>query len=899
MSQTVEQVVQPCPLHQSDVVVSVVQDDTSAALGEFQVTLSGQSSQGPIPTTGGGFANFGRIAAGTYTVKVAASLAKKDELVVAEGQFTTTGGHPYLDERRATGLVTVTPKLAAEFTTVLLEPGLHAHQESTETKVKAHATYVKVWVEQDGASPKYSKGATLSVTGTGRVDVYSDSALSVKVDLTTPLTNAQLTGADKLELYLVGTTAGSFTLALTAEDPAAPGLKLAATPASLDMGVLALGLKLHQWDAANPPAPAEMTAEERVKQGRLLHAQATKNNGRAKLELSQITADKWPAGSDGYEVVLNATNASGEVEVWSAETDGALRALPLKLPKADLEAAPVTLWVEGKTATTDFRHVRLDLGIDRPTAGLAHTPKRNGNWARFTVIQIEKVAPKSQWDTPSDAYTNDRLRLYINLADDGRECTVKAKLSQKLKGVKLHFMLAPDKDNGKAANYGKDVPAVLKRASSPTDTWIWDDINAAAKHVDKADPGHVWHKSAVTDAEGEAECVLKLSQIGRDVFRGGVYCDQDPHLAGYKDGDVTHGARKPVLSKKLIVWRKLWYQLSKGKGTVVDAAADAVAAYAAVGVDLIKSPSYVLDTKQLPMEARNGTLYPEWMVSQGGGDEKVAVVGGHNWKPIRDGEATFFPAQKGEVRALKAHILVCAHQWDPAGWSALKQVRVTKNPTEWIEMSGNVVSPPLSGGLVLGRDPTNRSVLATGWKIMGRGGEIAAGGQLTEKDIEIAKDRPGTKYVRVNLPTAAASRLRDGVFVMLTLGVANNYLGESKGRHILAVFDPSDPADFQNTVIHEIGHSLHQTPKPPAQPTGMPDHPYWNEGMGTHCSYPEVPTNRGDPTIDQDPEYSNGAPSSTWAACVMYSTGAVPLAGHRFCQVCHHYLLPEAMRTLG
>ena len=53
------------------------------------------------------------------------------------------------------------------------------------------------------------------------------------------------------------------------------------------------------------------------------------------------------------------------------------------------------------------------------------------------------------------------------------------------------------------------------------------------------------------------------------------------------------------------------------------------------------------------------------------------------------------------------------------------------------------------------------------------------------------------------------------------------------------VYDASDERDFQNTIVHEIGHALNQTPAPGAQPAGLADHPNQytgHGGTGSHCN---------------------------------------------------------------
>ena len=107
------------------------------------------------------------------------------------------------------------------------------------------------------------------------------------------------------------------------------------------------------------------------------------------------------------------------------------------------------------------------------------------------------------------------------------------------------------------------------------------------------------------------------------------------------------------------------------------------------------------------------------------------------------------------------------------------------------------------------------------------------------------------------------------------------FLGESFGKHSLIVFDPGDVADFNDTVVHEIGHRFNQTPKPGAQPDSpaIPDQPNQaDRGQGNHC---------------QEDIGVDAASGSTKFICVMYDSGPMQWGLHQYCPVCHPYLLVE------
>ncbi|AEI68406.1 hypothetical protein [Corallococcus macrosporus] len=165
------------------------------------------------------------------------------------------------------------------------------------------------------------------------------------------------------------------------------------------------------------------------------------------------------------------------------------------LGQSDFTGGDVLFWVEETTETDDLRHVRIDLGIDRTQAQVAHQPTRNVDFAFMTVVKLEKVTPD----------TDDSKQL-INLPPDvshpewGRKLKSKAKLTRPLQDVEIHFTLLPDTAN-KA-----DLHASLCH-QKPQDT------DAAVK----------------TDAQGGAESAeLSLSRFCRDTFTVAAYVKHAP-----------------------------------------------------------------------------------------------------------------------------------------------------------------------------------------------------------------------------------------------------------------------------------------------------------------------------------------------------------------------------------
>lgn len=785
--------------------------------------------------------------------------------------------------------IKVTPELKVEYKVVLLDRGLSAHQGAGETKLFADPTYVLCSLKQSKPEPKFAQGAFLKVEGAGAVEAYEDEKLTKKIDLSKPIPRDALAGAAPHKIYLKGTKKGAFDLKLEAEPP--KDARFAADkPAIEKMGVVEVRFTLHDqdrdelakiqvdpdtdppsryWDnlkAKKLPEQKAMTDEGKVKTGRLLHVQKDGHHARAKLVLHKIDAADWPKGADAYEIVLWAcesadpARASAALALFDKEWEGTAQDLPLRVKVSALKSKDKVLWVEGKAASKKALDAQLTAGLDRPAGGPEKAPKRHADWARFTVAEIQEVkldaaslkAGAAAWDEAAG-------RLYINLkaGADGRKVRILVSLSQKIKGVTVHAMLAPDKDNRKKANWGIDLPP----------TWKWKDIDPALKHSDRKDRKDLLHLSAKTDAEGKAAVELTLSRIGGDKFLPAAYLDADPHLAKYVHGHADLEKRKPAFAAKAIqVWRKFWYQVVKVDGMNPPAMLGAEGQYARVRTLMAKAAD-------LPV-ARNAVngfnpraIYPRYMIQVGGGDADALVVSDAN-------KAQFFSGYADEAdKPLKVPILVCDAQWDPGGASGSQDVPLRKAaqfPVD-VQMDKLALDPPLQGGTLLAAGTwraAEYNAATKSWENV-RQGNLAAG------DVCISKSRDSLYKVSVKLPSGLAGATPQTWVEIRGLkinGANGPYLGEYSRatKKILAVFDPAEPQDFQNTIAHEIGHALRQAAK--TVPAGVPAHPHQYDKQGSHC---RCQKNK----------------------CVMYESGPIAGSLNRYCDVCHPYLLIQEMET--
>lgn len=790
----------------------------------------------------------------------------------------------------------IEPRLEVEYKVVLWDRELSKYQDASEQQIRADPTYILVSARQSREAPKYTKGAFLKAPANVEVFTNKDCKDKDKLDLSQPLPNDKLLGDSPWMLYLKGKTRGRFTLSLELEDPDLPEIRKLG-PVEIEMGVVELEMKLHWHDVAKVggikvdpdtdpvdqyysdlhqqalPEQVPMTDQQKVETGRLLHAQTEQHHGRAKLVVEIPDASHWPDGVDDYRIFLNRTKTrGGAVSVWDSEWGGKAVRFPVgPLTVKGLKTAKKTYWVEGESVTNESRQVVLDLTLDRPdTEAPNHDVKEFADWARFTVVRIEEVKIDYTAATgQAVAWDEVAQRFYINLEADpnGRKITIGAQLSEKLEHVVIHFMLAPDQNNMKAANWGKDlpnnVPVTNKKAGL---TWTWKNIDKSAKHGDKSDRKGLLHLSQKTDANGYAKVDLTLSRFGGDRFRPGAYIEQDPHLAKYVPGDSNLKEKEPVLATHAPqVWRRFWYQLVKVENFSVPNLAPAVAQYDLVKAEMKQAGDLVVTHADVS-KYKPQAIYPMYMVRVNGTGDAL-VVSDRN-------KNQFFTGYTAEAdKPIKVPILICDAQWDANGDTGVVQAsaKITDFPLD-VAMNKVVLNPPLQGGKLLVKggkwEAARRDQTANGGK--GAWADVQQG-QLVDTDLSINASRDSLNKVTIAKPRGIdRTKLPTHVWIEFAVQGAAEYLGESFNKRILAVYDPKYPDDFQNTIVHELGHAFAQVPSN-APATGIPVHPIQaNAGQGNHCR--------------QDGD-----------KCVMYDSGPITDSYNRFCDICHPYLLVQDM----
>jgi hypothetical protein len=411
--------------------------------------------------------------------------------------------------------------LDVEYKVVPLARDLARYQALTETPHTTGLVAAEVWIDQSDSNIGYTgsvrvRRSNRNVLAYGNANGSGNELFGNNKDYF-DIANVNIATGQHVRFYLKGVTAGSFDLTTGLEvlnrDDVVEGDAVRQA-----MSVVELALQLHR-DAASP-APGAMSDQYKVQTGRFLHVQNNQGHfGRAKLVIVKPSDHVWNVGDNDYELLVSADTTSGGVELYDHPQNGAIgngRPLPVRLRQQDFQNGNVELWVQGAAHCNAARDIKLDVGLDRPVRGMNKAVKRNGDWARLTVVQITQVTP-----------TADNYRQYINLPaasghpELGRAYHAEARITPALQNVNVLFKLIPNANN---------------KANLPV----------AQRHQDPNTP-----VTSATDQHGLAAADLTLARYGGDIFQVGAYLEED----------ATAGAAHPVSGKPITVWRKIFYAL--------------------------------------------------------------------------------------------------------------------------------------------------------------------------------------------------------------------------------------------------------------------------------------------------------------------------------------------------
>jgi len=483
----------------------------------------------------------------------------------------------------------VAPKIEAEYKVVLLDRKLAQYQDKPgEKPLKPDPTRVEIsLLENDASLPDQpyggshhpAQGGTVTCTPADRVDIFFDDTCTLPLPGSGELTGEQLKPGAPLKLYLRGKNPGKFTIKVVLKPPADRFIVNDDKTVELEMGVVELQMTLHQYLRADfdglkvdpdvpPPAgknynpmtnpnsskeyhkdllahyhkrlkdlvlPPQKPMSDREKiaaLARLLSVQDNGSRGRAKLVVKVLVDAQWPAVPDDYQIYLNRTNLSGGVSVYEAETDGDPLPFPVSkgLKISELKAAEKVFWIEGASGTKAAADVQLDLALDRDEGGLEKEAKRNGDAARFTVVDFQSMkvdythdpAQPLRWDEATE-------RCYVNVVAGaaGRKYKFAVQLTEKVQGVRVFFMLAPDPRNQTKDNSGIAVPAGGKIYWNPNIPLTLSGPDAGCFEIR--------NKTQLYMVDG---VLSKARKATYKVYVGGTYSDGSVPLLRFQSGAV-------------------------------------------------------------------------------------------------------------------------------------------------------------------------------------------------------------------------------------------------------------------------------------------------------------------------------------------------------------------------
>lgn len=766
----------------------------------------------------------------------------------------------------------ISTSIKLEYKVVIYDKGLSRFQKNNEKPIQADPAFVQLSLISTGAP--YDKGAQLTCTPKN-VEFYEDKELKKSFDIDKIIGKEKIANGAALKLYLKSKNKGKFKLKLTPEKSSDSRFNVVKI-ANEELSCVELKFHLHQHDITqlnslkinpdtdtkneyydelknlNLPEQILVSDEDKISKSRLLHLQSDNNFSRAKVTIPKIDASEWPSGCEDYDIIINKQSGSlsGDFEFFDQEVHGSRIDLPFKVKQKDLVKGEKTIWIQGSRTTNNACDLKLNMGLDRPSGGVIKSLKNNADWCNFTVVKINEVRlDYTPIKGKPSAWKEAEEKFYINLAGDshqnkidGRKIKIKVSLSEKINNIPVHFMLVEDKYNRTEKNWGQDLPS----------TWKWKEVSSDYKHLDKKKRENFVHLSALTDENGVATCEVTLSRFGGDVFIPAAYIEQDPHLAKYIEGQDELKDKKPILStKKINVWRKFWYQITQPSGFAAPMPTLSESAYNFVKTDMVLDNIVEFDETNVP----TNTFYKKYMIEGGSDESPVAVIGSHNKDILKNKFVSNMETP------LKNHLIVCSHQYDEGNKTDRKKISLTSpsaNNKIKLHMDVPVFDPPLQGGDMVisayykqGADPTKHAI--------------------ENSNISIPKPRLSNDEVEIKLPVSLVPSNANPIHIYLKCQAADGpYLGESFGINSLIVYDGKDVDDYNDTITHEIGHAFNQTPSTGEQPSTIPVHPNWFSGAGTHCNNDNK-------------------------KCVMYESGPQYTAIHKYCEICHPYLLVEDM----
>jgi hypothetical protein len=353
------------------------------------------------------------------------------------------------------------------------------------------------------------------------------------------------------------------------------------------------------------------------------------------------------------------------------------------------------------------------------------------------------------------------------------------------------------------------------------------------------------------------------------------------------------------------VWRKFWYQLTKPADLKLPSFNKAKDGWYRAKAEMTQGNELTFNSTTGWVPER--TFYREWMVKGGKSERWVAVIGEHNKQDIYNKYVDTDAAD----RPVKAHLMICEYQFDPAIDEFKNKIPATvttvvdKNEFQQgldVGSNGRVLDPALEDNLL--ESGTYQELHKGFWGKLWdcichpidfwKDRRPPRNGDLTTvaNSVTVKKGRKGLNYVHVKLPDGIPGK-GFKVEVVLEINYAQSFAGESNGYQILIAYEGKN-RQFNETIIHEIGHAFCQVPDSIDHSPSLPDHKEYCEdkhgGSGNHHC--------GTDRKEFDWLYQ-GSIEKYWSkgTCVMYHTVA-SCCKSKFCDVCEPYTRLQDMSSI-
>jgi hypothetical protein len=494
--------------------------------------------------------------------------------------------------------------------------------------------------------------------------------------------------------------------------------------------------------------------------------------------------------------------------------------------------------------------------------------------------------------------------------------------------ARLEWDKGPDKKKGLSGNkvyfYAKADPANGEKLPNNAGKTHYKGLPEWDGHLNT---DKLKLEAGVNDDGWTDTVAFNLGIYGKDKFD--LYATDDKEYKGGKQGGSYEVRRK--------FWVQYSYVAAMGFNPANFSQTTNALASVMVTLEAGTHKVYAANPNVLAGEGKPTPLYPRWMINQGSQSaKKVPVIGEHNKHEMA--RATW---NKEDDKPLKLNVLMCEAQYDPARSGLIEDVVIDAIDanhvgTAYFYSDKKLVKPALEGGRLAlsGTWKVERSV---GAKILNFFPKLFGGGGVEEGTIsddmivvEKARNNAASfnawarrSLFRIKLP--ASVKLGSGTKVVATglkLAGADSYAGEqfestidgAARACVLAVYD-GDNAGFGNTLSHEIGHAVQQTPSkvnitglpwPHAKPPpGLPDHPNYYCGAGCHCfhDYQSISAETGDEALTNAQKITKYRDDRSKAkhfnegSCVMYHRVSSRCSGN-FCSDCEPYLRAQDMSSM-